>query len=122
MRVVARQHVQSVDVARTFLDSTEVGRAAQAVQTLLVHVDRHPAWVVVQHHRQVRSAIHSQRMQRDFTPRRIGVGRCRNQQSIRACRLCCLGVHDAVFGPDCARSRDHRHASVNQTRAARHHL
>ena len=76
MRVVARQHVQSVDVAGTFLDSAEVGRAAQTVQTLLIHVDRHPARVVVQHHRQVRGAIHGQRMQRDFTPRRIGVGRC----------------------------------------------
>ncbi len=121
MRVVAGQQVHAVDVARAFLDRAKIGRAPKPIKTVFIHVDRHPAGIVVQHHRQICRAIHRQRMQRDFTPGRVGIGRSGDQQGVRARCLGRFGEHHAVFGANCARANHHRHATFDQLSTLGHH-
>ena len=122
MRVVPRQHVKPVDVARAFLNGAEIRAAANTVQIFLAHLGGHPSGIVVENDRQVGGAVDGQRMKRVLARRRLGIGRCRHQQRVISHAGDFGRELDRILGADGAGSPDHHSPGADNVLGAAQRL
>ena len=121
MWIVPRQHVNTINVPRAFLDSAEVGRSPQTVECFCVHIHRHPAWVVIKHCRKIGGAVYGQGMQRNFATCGVGIRRRGNQKPISTSGFCGLRKPYTVLGANSASTNYHRYATFDELRTPVHH-
>jgi len=76
MRVIAGQHMQAIRRAGAFLDGAEIRGTTKSVQRILIHIDAHPAGIIVKHGTG-RFAARSMAsgMEGDLAARRVGIRR-----------------------------------------------